>query len=82
MPSRDPEAILVLSGLQHTARIMEECPSMLSVPVPVLTSHVDQTVFDDGEQDNLSGDGGRDWFLAGLTDNVTDQQIDEVLELL
>jgi Ca2+-binding RTX toxin-like protein len=45
----------------------------------------DDTIFDDGVRDTLTGDGGRDWFLAnisgsGSNDRITDVHNNEVVD--
>jgi RTX calcium-binding nonapeptide repeat (4 copies) len=37
----------------------------------------DTTVFDDGAVDLLVGDGGRDWFWAGINDKIKDRKSNE-----
>ena len=39
------------------------------------------TVLDDGNTDTLTGNGGRDWFFASLSD-VTDLAANELLDAL
>ncbi|QDV24951.1 Calx-beta domain-containing protein [Aureliella helgolandensis] len=39
------------------------------------TSGAEQTVFDDGERDFMTGGGGRDWYFASLGDDDEDDRI-------
>ncbi len=47
-----------------------------------LTASGTATAFDDSTIDALSGDGGRDWFFASLTDSLADRDPAEELDVL
>jgi predicted outer membrane repeat protein len=57
-------------------------PILKGSKVALVASGSKQTVFDDGEQDVLTGGDGLDWFFASLADDLTDKQGDEFWDVL
>jgi len=61
-------------------------PILNGTGVMLQATGLDRTVFDDDDQDELKGDGGRDWYFAKLSgvdkDKIKDKKSNELVDLI
>ena len=57
-------------------------PFLKGTKIKLVASGSKANVFDDGEEDIMNGDDGRDWLFASLSDVLEGRQGDEDWDLL